>query len=169
MQKLVFFYGSFDKNGNWHDNREEINKELAKGWYIKDLKNQLFIEPLLIKKNIKKKDNNEIVSPIILERASLEDEALLLEIGSALIDLQGEDEKLTNEIKHARKNLFFPKVRILDNFGFDPNEYKLFAFGIMVAKGLVNEEYSSEEKISQILFTIVNYVHGNNVVSWCGD
>jgi hypothetical protein len=169
MQKLVCFYGSFDKSGKWHDNREEINKELAKGWCIKDLNNQLFIEPLLIKNNTRKKDNNEIVSPIILERASVEDEPLLLEIGPALIHLQKEDDKLAIEIKNARKNLFFPKVRILDNFGFDPNEYKLFAFGIMVAKGLVNEEYSSEEKISQILFTIVNYVQGNNVVSWCGD
>jgi len=166
MQKLVCFSGSYDKNGNWHDNREEINKELAEGWRIKVSNNQLFKDPLLIEKNTGKEGNNEIIFPIILEKDLLAEEPLLLAIGHALIPLQEDDDEIGKEIMNARKNIFFPKVRIVDNPGSDPNEYKLYTYGIMVAKGMVNEVYSSEEKISQIVCTIVNYVQGNNVVPW---
>jgi hypothetical protein len=46
------------------------------------------------------------------------------------------------------------------------NEYKLFVFGTIVANGLLNNDYSIEEKVSEIINAVVNYFQGKNVILW---
>ena len=169
MQKIVCFCGEFDKNCNWHDNMEEINKELENGWRIENSESHLFIYSWVSVQDKRKiignvPVNEKVVSHIILEKPVYKDEPLELIIGSALIPLaMGNDCKLFDELKNARKKIYFPMVRIIDSIVFEPNEYKLLSFSTIVAREILNNESPPEEKISKIINTIINYVKGGTI------
>ena len=162
MQKLFKYYGNFDDNGNWNDNMDEFDNELKDGWTIVHtlLEKSLKFSNTNETNDYEFKSSDKIILIMILEKDTpIADEPLCLQIGPGLISLVDKKNggKLLEGIKEARKNLFFPKVRIVDNSSFEKYEYKLFSYDSIVSKGIIDDTDTVEKQVSVIVEIIKKY------------